>query len=106
MYGTPAEADGEEDDEESWAARFAALVTGTYAQLQNRAADKCGVAPGEAWRTALEAAASAGVRQVCTASHRFLPALDSIWEVMRMLHIAWVAIRTRKHMPPAALYFN
>jgi hypothetical protein len=63
MCESSTEAD-EDGDEEGWAARFAALVTGTYAQLQTRAAEKCGVAPGEAWRTALEAAAGAGVRQV------------------------------------------
>ena len=52
------------DEEERWADNFAAFVTSTYAGLQSRAAEKCGVLPGEAWRTAMEAAAMAGARQV------------------------------------------
>ena len=54
-----------QDDEERWADKFASFVTSTYAELQGRAAEKCGVLPGEAWRAAMEAAALAGARQVC-----------------------------------------
>ena len=59
--GTDEEAG---DEEERWADKFAAFVTSTYAGLQSRAAEKCGVLPGEAWRAAMEAAAMAGARQV------------------------------------------
>lgn len=54
-----------EDDDGSWAARFAGWLTETYAARQSAAADKCGVAPGEAWRAALAAADACGAAQVC-----------------------------------------
>lgn len=54
-----------EDDDGSWAARFAGWLTETYAARQTAAADKCGVAPGEAWRAALAAADACGAAQVC-----------------------------------------
>ena len=56
-------AAGEEDDG-SLAARFAGWLTETYAARQSAAAEKCGVAPGEAWRAALAAADACGAAQV------------------------------------------
>ncbi|KAK9837254.1 hypothetical protein WJX81_002082 [Elliptochloris bilobata] len=58
------EAGEREDDDSSWAARFAGWLTETYAARQTAAAEKCGVAPGEAWRAALAAADACGAAQV------------------------------------------
>lgn len=52
-----------EDDDSGWAGRFAGWLTATYAARQSAAADKCGVAPGEAWRAALAAADACGAAQ-------------------------------------------
>ena len=97
-----AEADDEDGDESGWAGRFGALVTGTYAQLQIKAAEKCGVAPGEAWRTALEAAAMAGARQVgnwCLPMQRLrsMPRARLPGVLLRMLLLGINAAESQDH---------
>ncbi|CAL5220498.1 g2527 [Coccomyxa viridis] len=51
-------------EEETLSQRFAALLTGLYAQQQTAAAEKCGVSGGESWRVAFESASNNGARQV------------------------------------------
>ena len=50
---------------ETYSEKFAALLTGLYAEQQTAAAEKCGVSGGEAWRVAFESASNSGARQVC-----------------------------------------
>ena len=52
-------------EEETLSQKFAALLTGLYAEQQTAAAEKCGVSGGESWRVAFESASNSGARQVC-----------------------------------------
>ena len=64
----PAAAEAEESGEEgseSWSDKFSNLLTSTYGELQAAAGKAVGVPQGEAWRTALRAAARCGTAQVC-----------------------------------------
>ena len=52
-------------EKETLSEKFAALLTGLYAEQQAAAAEKCGVSGGESWRVAFESASNSGARQVC-----------------------------------------
>ena len=63
----PAAAEAEqagEEGSESWSDKFSNLLTSTYGELQAAAGKAVGVPQGEAWRTALRAAARCGTAQV------------------------------------------
>ena len=60
-------ADAESAEEkETLSERFAAVLTGLYAEQQAAAAEQCGVSGGESWRLAFEAASNSGAKQVQT----------------------------------------
>ena len=65
MASSIADSQGKEK-EETYSEKFAALLTGLYAEQQAAAAEKCGVSGGESWRVAFESASNSGARQVCT----------------------------------------
>ena len=58
------EQESQEEESESWSDKFSNLLTSTYGQLQSAAGKVVGVPQGEAWRTALRAAARSGTAQV------------------------------------------
>ena len=58
-------------EEDTFSQKFAALLTGLYAEQQTAAAEKCGVSGGESWRIAFESASNSGARQVCMPSQAF-----------------------------------
>lgn len=53
-----------EEEEDGLSQKFAAVLTGLYAEQQTAAADKCGVSGGELWRVAFESASNTGAKQV------------------------------------------
>lgn len=67
--GRPSTADTQgKVEKETLSQKFAALLTGLYAEQQAAAAEKCGVSGGESWRVAFESASNSGARQVCKRS--------------------------------------
>ena len=59
-----ADKQNKEEAEDTWSEKFAALLTGLYAEQQAAAAEKCGVSGGESWRVAFESASNSGAKQV------------------------------------------
>lgn len=59
-----ADKQNKEEAEDTWPEKFAALLTGLYAEQQAAAAEKCGVSGGESWRVAFESASNSGAKQV------------------------------------------